>query len=164
MAKLVTYTLGDKFDFFRTTGSLTTTNITETVLMSVLIPASSMTADNITIFRIEAGVAKTGTANSASCRFYVNTSGVIAGATQLASFTIPSTTLTTMFSRFGAISSSTSTEFFGSSTSNSSDYFGQAGGVTTVNINWTVDQYIILAGNVVNAADSIGGFYLKVSN
>jgi hypothetical protein len=165
MAKIVEYTLGAKFDYFYTSTLASTSSLTEVLILSVLIPANSMTATGTnTVFRIDAGIRKTGTTNTATVKFYANTANNLTSALQLGTYSVASNVLTSMFNRFGAIANSSSTEFFTSTTSLSSDYQGIAGAGTTVNINWTVDQYIILAGNVVNGADSIGGFFLKVSN
>jgi len=166
MANIVGYTLGDNFDYFYDS-TLASTNATSTTLIkSLLIPAGSMTATGVnTIFRIDAGVRKTGTANLASVYFYVNTSSSLTSATLLGTYNFgAASTLNFVFTRFGAIAASSSTVFLTAGTSTQSDYFGIGGASSDVNINWTVNQYIIFAGSVVNSADTIGAYFIKVSN
>jgi hypothetical protein len=165
MAKIVEYTLGDKFDYFYDSTIFSTNSISIVKMSSLLIPANSMNATGTnTVFRLDAGIRKTGTTAAAVVYFYVNTADSLTSAVQLATYTVTSSLLTATFSRFGAIAATNSTVFLTTTTNSQSDYSAIAGAAASINIDWTVNQYLILGGAVLNAADTIGSFFFKVSN
>ena len=66
------------------------------------------------------------------------------------------TTVSANLQRFLAIkNATTNTEVITTTSSQLTDYASLATAVSTLLINWTVDQYIIFAVNALNGADSI---------
>jgi hypothetical protein len=127
---------------------------TNTISISVLIPANTFALDDV--IRINHRVRATGTAATRETRVYANTTNVIAGAVLVATATLTSTILSANLQRFLAIkNATTNTEVITATSSQLTDYNNLTTAVSTLAINWTVDQYIIFAVNAINAADSI---------
>jgi hypothetical protein len=147
--------LNSKVTFFASgadgTASSGTTN---TISISVLIPANTFALDDV--IRINHRVRATGTTATRETRIYVNTSASLTGATVVSTATLTSTILSANLQRFLAIkNATTNTEVITATSSQLTDYANLTTAVTTLVINWTVDQYIIFAVNALNGADSI---------
>ena len=131
----------------------TTTN---TIVQSVLIPANTYTVGDIV--RISPRAFKTGNGGVATLRFYANTSVSLSGAVTIAQLR-QSSAVTGMIAgiRNLSITSATTIDVGDpSSTNMPSDEtsLGNLGFVTNMNINWTVDQYIIYAIQLGSVTDS----------
>ena len=125
-----------------------------TISISVLIPANTFAVDDV--IRINHRVRATGTTTTRETRIYVNTSASLTGATLISTASLASTTLAANMQRFLAIkNATTNTEVVTATTNQLTDYNNFTTAVSTLLINWTVDQYIIFAVNALNAADSI---------
>jgi hypothetical protein len=130
----------------------TTTN---TIVQSVLIPANTYIVGDIV--KISTRGNKTTGLAVLTIRTYLNTSLSLSGATQVA---INATTgATGMHStiRNLSITSSTTTQTLNISTNNQPNDEAQLSNITlstSINIDWTVDQYIIFAFQLTNSADS----------
>ena len=127
---------------------------TNTISISVLIPANTFALDDV--IRINHRVRATGTAAIRETRIYANTTNAIAGAIVVSTASLGATILAANLQRFLAIkNATTNTEVVTATTSLLSDYNNLTTAVTTLAINWTVDQYIIFAVVATNAGDSI---------
>jgi hypothetical protein len=127
---------------------------TNTISISVLIPANTFAVDDV--IRINHRVRATGTTATRETRIYANTTNAIAGAVLVSTASLTSTILSANLQRFLAIkNATTNTEVITATSSQLTDYASLATAVSTLAINWTVDQYIIFAVNALNAADSI---------
>ena len=127
---------------------------TNTISISVLIPANTFALDDV--IRINHRIRATGTAAIRETRIYANTTNVIAGAILVSTASLGATILAANLQRFLAIkNATTNTEVVTATTSLLSDYNNLTTAVTTLAINWTVDQYIIFAVVATNAADTI---------
>jgi hypothetical protein len=127
---------------------------TNTISISVLIPANTFALDDV--IRINHRVRATGVLGIRETRIYANTTNAIAGAVLVSTASLTSTTLAANMQRFLAIkNASTNTEVVTATTNQLTDYASFTTAVSTLAINWTVDQYIIFAVNAINAADSI---------
>jgi hypothetical protein len=125
-----------------------------TISISVLIPANTFVVDDV--IRINHRVRATGTAAIRETRVYANTSASLTGATLISTASLTSTILSANLQRFLAIKNvTTNTEVITATASQLTDYNNLTTAVSTLLINWTVDQYIIFAVNAGNAADSI---------
>lgn len=169
---------------FSTTTNVTSNSTSVVRLGSILIPANSYGANEV--IEIKTLVAKVGTTNAATVRFYHHTLDQISGATQFATCTYPqsiggSATLATPLFRRLAISIAAGTGrgtlCFQPTVSEGNDvYFAQnetgiisgnyysTGGLSSLTINWTVDNYILVAGFVSSSLDSLDFKYLKINN
>jgi len=142
--------------FASATDGTASSGTTNTISISVLIPANTFALDDV--IRINHRVRVSGIAATRETRVYVNTSASLTGAIVVSLATLTSTTLAANLQRFLAIkNATTNTEVVSVTTSLLTDYNNvpSTASVTTLAINWTVDQYIIFAVNATNGADSI---------
>jgi len=136
-----------------TDSAAVTGTTTVTKLRSQLIPANTFNVGEV--IRIRWRDRKTGTAGNATHSLYVNTSDTITGASLLGFFTQTSTRVSFQGKRDLVIKSSTVTEVADNGTSLVTDDADIQTAFDNVNVDWTVDQYIIFAVNPANAGDSM---------
>jgi len=140
--------------FASATDGTASSGTTSTISISVLIPANTFVVDDV--IRINHRVRATGTAAIRETRVYANTTSSLTGAILVSTATLALTILAANTQRFLAIkNATTNTEVVTATTSLLSDYNSVATAVSTLAINWTVDQYIIFQVNAANGADSI---------
>jgi hypothetical protein len=141
-----------------TDGTAVTGTTANTLTDSILIPANSVAVGDVITFRNR--VRKTGTAGLLSVRAYVNTSAAIGGA----NVAISSNANTSRFSQMVrqlAVKSSTNTESFPVAGVFTDD--AQTGTVVvSSNIDWTVDQYLVISVQNTSAADSTVSSFIHV--
>lgn len=137
----------------KNTTDSSTSSTTYTLLYSGLIPANTFTTGDL--IRIEATFRKTNTVNNYTVRLNINTSASLTGATQIATRSPASTILFAKIRRLATIKSATNTEMYPATTSINTDITESSTAVSTLNIDWTVDQYIIVSGAIVNTSDTI---------
>ena len=155
-----------------TTPQSTTSSTLETKLGSINIPANTFGVGDV--IKIEVAIKKTGSNGLSSFKLYWNSADSISSPTplQMLQYTnVVGTTTTPIFfsRRLGVVTSD------GSGSGSSAllntvniyqDYVG-AGPTTTPSslaINWTIDSWVIIAGNVANASDSINCQWMRVTN
>lgn len=134
-------------------GTNVTGTTTETLSASLLIPANTYTTGDI--IRITCFAEFTGTAGTKITRIYNNTSASLSGANLLATSTTASSASRSIgMDLLMAIKSSTNTRVkgvtgvsYGSATNNSV-------ATASININWTINQYIIFPIQLGAGADS----------
>jgi hypothetical protein len=140
--------------FASATDGTASSGTTSTISVSVLIPANTFALDDV--IRINHRVRATGTAGIRETRVYANTTSSLTGAILMSTSSLGATILGANNQRYLAIkNATTNTEVITATTSLLSDYNSVATSVSTLAINWTVDQYIIFQVNAANAADSI---------
>jgi hypothetical protein len=141
-----------------TDGTAVTGTTANTYTDSVLIPANSVAVGDVITFRNR--VRKTGTAGLLSVRAYVNTSATIGGANVAISSNATTTRVSQMI-RTLAVKSSTNTESFPISGIFTDDT--QTGTVVvSSNIDWTIDQYLVISVQNTSAADSTISSFIHV--
>jgi hypothetical protein len=147
--------LNSKITFFASGADGTASSGTSnTISISVLIPANTFALDDV--IRINHRVRATGTTATRETRIYVNTSASLTGATVVSTASLTNTVLAANMQRFLAIkNATTNTEVITATTNLLTDYNNLTTAVSTLLIDWTVNQYIIFAVNAINAADSI---------
>jgi hypothetical protein len=128
----------------------TTTN---TILQSLRVPAGTYAPGTVVhiLFR---GV-KSGTAASATFRLYLNTSVNLTGAQQIVQQNAAAATMFFQVERYQNVISATNTQMTSTVSTVSSDTVLTATGVSSLNINWTVDQYFFTACTLANAGDTV---------
>jgi hypothetical protein len=141
-----------------TDGTAVTGTTANTLTDSILIPANSVAVGDVITFRNR--VRKTGTAGLLSVRAYVNTTAVIGGANVAISSNANTTRVSQMI-RSLAVKTSTNTESFPISGIFTDDT--QTGTVVvSSNIDWTIDQYLVISVQNTSAADSTISSFIHV--
>jgi hypothetical protein len=122
-----------------TTGTVTGTTAA-TVAHSILISANTFTAGQA--FRIENRTSRTaGATASTTVALYINTSIAVGGGTLIGQWSMGSGVAGGIMTRGIAITSATTSIY--NSTSAIADY--SVTGINTANIDWTINQYLIVA-------------------
>ena len=148
--------------FKSTTNSTTITGVTaNTLSYSNLIPANTMLVGDF--FQYQLNAVRSGANGSCAARVYFNTSASLTGATLAGTVTIAASNGMFM-SKISMIKSATNTEF-NVVTGSILTRDAQPNNTPIVsNINWTVDQYFIIAFQPASALDAFyvnGLFFLK---
>lgn len=153
--------LGINPQFISTTDGTNVTGTTAaTKSASVLIPANTVKVGDTVFVRTRGR--KVGTANIAVQAVYVNTANAIGGNT-IALNAIGATSLYSQMSRTLAVKSTTSTETLNTNTGGVDDDATSTNAVSTFNINWAVDQYLVFGFTNTNAADATRTSYYEVT-
>ena len=141
-----------------TDGTAVTGTTANTYTDSVLIPANTVAVGDVITFRNR--VRKTGTAGSLSVRAYVNTSGAIGGAYVAISSNAATTRYSQMVRQL-VVKSSTSTESFPTAGVFTDDTLTGTV-VVSSNIDWTIDQYLVISVQNASASDSTISSFIHV--
>lgn len=138
-----------------------TGTLNNTILQSLLIPANTFSAGRLVNVLVR-GV-KSGTAGAATFRLYYNTSVNLVGATQL--FLQSPAAATTFFQveRTMNVISATNTQTFGTASAVGSDSILSAVAVSSLNINWAVDQYFFTACQLANTGDTVSSNFILLT-
>jgi hypothetical protein len=133
--------------------SITHTGTTaNTIVASYLIPAGTFQANDF--FRFVAAMTTTNNANVKTLRVYTNSSISLTGATLLATRLLTSLVGTTLARTLCFKNSLSSQEIF-SPTVNFGDDENVSTGLNTLSVNFGVNQYLIVAVELANSADSV---------
>ena len=136
-----------------TDGTAVTGTTANTLTGSILIPANTVTTGDI--LYIKTRIRKTGTAGTIVTRMYVNTSAAIGGSLIATSGTNAVSTLYFQYTRTLAVKSATNTESMaGNFNVNPDDNSVSSAAVSASNIDWTQNQYIVVAVANGSTADS----------
>jgi hypothetical protein len=124
-----------------------------TILQSLRVPAGTYAPGTVVhiLFR---GV-KSGTAGAATFRLYLNTSVNLTGAQQVVQQNAAAATAYFQAERSLNVISATNTQMTSTASTVPSDTVLTATAVSSLNINWTVDQYFFTACALANAADTV---------
>jgi hypothetical protein len=136
---------------------------TNTKVVSVLIPANTITVGNIIEIKARAG--KTGAAGIATLRVYANTAdSIVSPAPTLLTTTALASIATNYIGidRTAIVKSATSTQTAQANASIPSDAAIGTASLTNSNIDWTVNQYIIFALQNGAAGDSTVLSYYQI--
>jgi hypothetical protein len=105
---------------------------------------------------------KTGTAGTVIMRFYVNTSAAIGGSTVGTSTTAGATTLYQQMTRVLAVKSATVTETLQGGGAATTDDVVFTGNVANNNIDWTIQQFFVVAIQNGNTGDSSVSSFISI--
>lgn len=153
--------LGINPQFISTTDGTNVTGVTSaTKSVGVLIPANTVKVGDTVFVRTRGR--KVGTANISVQSIYINTADAIGGNT-IALNALGATSLYSQMSRTLAIKSTTSTETLNTNTGGVDDDATSTNAVSTFNINWAVDQYIVFGFTNTSAADATRTSYYEVT-
>jgi len=115
---------------------------TSGISYSYEIPAGTITVGDICTFR-EQGV-KSGTNGICTTRIYINTSNSISGAQLIATTQSANTNIFTSLKRTFGVESTTITNIFSVGQSLVTDDVTSTNAISALNINWTIEQWIIV--------------------
>lgn len=135
---------------------------TETKLYSQLIPAGTLTAGDL--LDIMTFISATSNANNKTFRMYLNTSDSLTGATQIAFLQVTTTGLNGVFQRFLQVISSTSQRIVLTSSNVFTGYGNSSANYSNLTIDFTVDQYLMISGQLANTGDTMIIYQLKARN
>ena len=152
-----------------TTPQSTTSSLTEVKLGSIFVPAN--TFKTFDVVKLESFVKKTGTNAVSNVRLYLNNTDDLTTPVQIAeNIGVISTVTAILFVRRLSImvsdGSGNGTNVLLNTVDINQDYIN-SGPTTTPSslaINWTIDSYIILAGDVDNASDNINCQWIRITN
>ena len=154
-----------------TTPQSTTSSLTEVKLGSIFVPAN--TFKTFDVVKLESFVKKTGTNAVSNVRLYWNNTDDLTTPIQIAeNIGVAATITAILFVRRLSImvsdGSGNGTNVLLNTVDINQDYISAASTVaatpSSLAINWTVDSYIILAGDVDNASDSINSQWIRITN
>jgi hypothetical protein len=114
----------------------------ETRFVSILIPANTFSAGSA--FEVTFRFQRNSTTGACGFKIYVNTSDAVGGV-NIAAFTLAAGTVSSTVQRLLTVRSATETHHFTTATGNTTDFLSAGSGITTSNINWTVDQYLVVS-------------------
>jgi hypothetical protein len=138
---------GPSVPHFYLSGVTTITAITDTMFGSILIPANTYTGTEAITISAQLIKLQGYTANS---KIWINTSNTLTGATQLALTTNGSTIRYSGVIRTFYLDG-TNMHIFPELTQSNSDNVTSTSAGQTITVNWAVNQYIIISGNVSTA-------------
>ena len=170
MAKINGFNMYSPFQTISlTTPQSTTSSLTEVKLGSIFVPANTFKTSDVV--KLESFVKKTGTNAVSNVKLYWNNTDDLTTPVQICqnvvSATITAILLIRRLSIMVSDGSGNGTNVLLNTVSVNQDYIVNAALTTTPSslaINWTVDSYIILAGDVDNASDSINSQWIRITN
>jgi hypothetical protein len=141
-----------------TTDSATITGITNQLVASQLIPANTFAVGDI--IKLLARYRKSTTLVNMTTRIYVNSANNLTGALLLGTYGLVG--LYSQLERNLFIKSATNTETFGNTSSFYIDS-GTTNAVSSTSVDWTINQYIIFAGQqgVAGETTLVSGFLIE---
>ena len=170
MAKINGFNMYSPFQTISlTTPQSTTSSLTEVKLGSIFVPAN--TFKTFDVVKLESFVKKTGTNAVSNVKLYWNNTDDLTTPVQICQNVVSATVTAILFVRRLSImvsdGSGNGTNVLLNTVNINQDYIVNAALTTTPSslaINWTVDSYIILAGDVDNASDSINSQWIRITN
>jgi hypothetical protein len=133
---------------FASTGLFNTNSLTDAVLTSILIPANTFSSN--AAFSVVAQFSKTADLYTPVFSLHVNTVNSLSGASQLAVASMGTgTRLTSMFRSF--FINGASTYSLAVTQSNITDIIASSNAPSATSIDWTQNQYLIVAGRTSDA-------------
>jgi hypothetical protein len=154
-----------------TTPQSTTSSLTEVKLGSILVPAN--TFKTFDVVKLESFVKKTGTNAVSNVRLYWNNTDDLTTPVQIAENIGVTATATAipMVRRLSIMVSDGSgngTNVLLNTVDTNQDYIQNVAALastpSSLAIDWTIDSYIILAGDVDNASDNINCQWIRITN
>lgn len=143
-----------------TDGTAVTGTTANTLTASLFIPANTVTTGDI--LYIKSRIRKTGVLGTVTTRMYINTSAAIGGSLIATSATAVLTTLMFQFTRSLAVKSATNSESMaGNLNVNADDNSAVTTAVSANNIDWTQNQYIVIAVQNGSTADSSRSSFIQ---
>ena len=137
-----------------------TGSTSNTLMTSFLLPENTLD-DGDLLYLLARANRPSPQAGSASIRYYVNTVNSLSGATLVGTgINMASSSRYSVLERsYAVLNQLSNTNAFPANPTILSDITSSASLASTLAIDWTVDQYIIIAGQLANVADTISVIY-----
>jgi hypothetical protein len=137
-----------------------TGSTSNTLMTSFLLPANTLD-DGDLLYLLARTNRPSPQATNANIRYYANTVNSLSGATLIGSGAQMSSTArySVLERTYAILNQTTDTNAFGASSLILSDMFTTTLAPSTLAIDWTAAQYIIIAGQLANVADTISVIY-----
>jgi hypothetical protein len=132
----------------------------QTIAQSILIPANTFAVGDVV--EISWRFTKSTAVATVGSRLNINTSLSMTGALQIATQSLVTTTLFAQLGRSANVISTTSTSVFNNAATAASDVIINANAATSLNIDWTVNQYIFTMIQPTNTADITTSAFLII--
>jgi hypothetical protein len=136
-----------------------TGTITNTIIASYLIPAGTFDANDV--LRFNGYFTQTNNANVKTARIYVNSTATLVGATQIAIRTLTSSAGLAFARELVFKNSLTSQEIISTAANSADSETATNTAVSALSLDFSVDQHIIVAVQLANAADSVSLRWLR---
>jgi hypothetical protein len=137
-----------------------TGSTSNTLMTSFLLPGNSLDVGDL-FYLVSRTNRPTSQSTNANIRYYVNTSNSLSGATLIG--TGPQMSNTARYSAFertyAILNQTTDTNAFGSTSLILTDISTTTIAFSTLAVDWSTDQYVIIAGQLANIADTISVIY-----
>ena len=133
---------------FVSAGVFPTSSVTPVILTSILIPANTFTSQSA--FSVVAQFSKT-IGYTGTGKFHINTANTLVGASQIATSGAATSTVEYYIFRRNFFINGTNLVGFGNITLNVSDVSPSSNPATITTVDWTLNQYFIVSGEVSNA-------------
>jgi hypothetical protein len=144
-----------------TDGTAVTGTTASTLTASILIPANTIAVGDV--IYVKTRIRKTGVLGTVTTRMYVNTSSAIGGSLIATSASAAATTLMFQYTRSLAVKTSTNTETMaGNLNVNADDNTAVTTAVSANNIDWTQNQYLVVAVQNGSTSDSSRSSFIQV--
>jgi hypothetical protein len=137
-----------------------TGTLVATLISSFLVPANTLNAGDL-LYLISRSIRTGAQSNTATMRYYINTTNSLSGATLIGTnAAIATAGRLSIFERtYAVLNQTTNTNAFVSATQALTDVTSSTIAPTTLTIDWTTDQYIIINATLLNAADNVSLIY-----
>lgn len=167
MSKLIGYDYGSSFKIFQNTTSASTNATSITYLSGVLIPNNTYQIGDFP--RCNAFFEKIGANNGYDVRIYWNSTNNLSGSPVLLGVVSATTATAGIYNMYRQvkITGTTGNSSLIISTSRTDlpyEPFPISQTPLIVNIDWTIDSYIIAAASCISSSDSILVHYIRVTN
>jgi len=148
------FAMGRKIINYQNTDTDHTGDTNETILCSLFVPANSMTANSVIYLMSQ--VNKVGTAGICLWKYYAGiTNNSLVGAAQLGLYSMPTATLWSTFSRYSANKNAINLNSWQTSNISNPNYFNlNTSARSILNLDWSINQYIIITCTLANAGDT----------
>jgi hypothetical protein len=144
-----------------TDGTAVTGTTASTLTASILIPANTIAVGDV--IYVKTRIRKTGVLGTVTTRMYINTSSAIGGSLIATSAAAAATTLMFQYTRTLAVKSTTNTESMaGNLNVNADDNTAVTTAVSTSNIDWTQNQYLVVAVQNGSTADTSRSSFIQI--
>ena len=160
---VVSGTAGSLTPFKRNTTAALTGTLSETLITSTLIPAGTFQSNDWLRWTVSTNCSNN--ANAKTFRAYFNTSASLVGATQIAQRSLGNTVSQVVGRNMFFPNSLTTIRTLVGATLNTADDYGATGTASALSIDFTVDQYFIISGQLANSGDTmtVNGFTSQIN-
>jgi hypothetical protein len=158
-------------------GASSSSTSTTNLMYSLLVPANTFTTNEVLDIRAVGRINRSVGTHTGTLRFYWGTTASISGATLLGTCTFENSSGTvgekqiSIHRRLGIRNTTTQTIVLDTVKNTSTDLREftdnnsfMTGGIDLVGVNWTVDGYFMVQGNVSNIATWIQILWMKINN